>query len=127
MAVLAGYGLQMAKALTPGASSVSAKDFVARLRTTYAAGWGDVSADTPADPAGFDWAALGGAVAKHFRWAPSCAPHMCALVCALCRAHVTQPLTRTRLRQAGPAGHGGEGAQGGAAARQGREGSRAAP
>ena len=76
MVVLAGYGVLLAKGLTPGASTVSASDFLARLKRLYVAGWDDAAAQAP-NPGAFDWAALGGAVGKHFRWAPSSAPHMC--------------------------------------------------
>lgn len=89
MVVLAGCGVQLAKGLTPGATAISATDFLARLRLAHAAGWDD--ADAPARAAGgaggaavappaaaFDWASLGRACGKLFRWAPSSGPHMCA-------------------------------------------------
>jgi hypothetical protein len=83
MVVLAGYGVLLAKGLTPGASTVSASDFLARLKRLYVAGWDDATQQAPPNPGAFDWAALGGAVGKHFRWAPSSAPHMCVFHRAL--------------------------------------------
>ena len=79
MVVLAGYGVLLAKGLTPGASTVSAADFLSSLKRTYVAGWDD-AAETAPNPGAFDWAALGTDGGKHFRWAPSSGPHMC--VCA---------------------------------------------
>ena len=85
MVVLAGYGVLLAKGLTPGASTVSASDFLARLKRVYVAGWDDAAEAAP-NPGAFDWAALGAAVGKHFRWAPSSAPHMCVWVLVRRRA-----------------------------------------
>jgi hypothetical protein len=78
MVTLAGYGVQLAKGLTPGASAVSAGDFLAKLRLAHGGGMDDApDASAPANPNAFAWAALGASVRKYFRWAPSCAPHMC--------------------------------------------------
>ena len=125
MVVLAGYGVLMAKGLTPGASTVSAADFLSCLKRSYVAGWDD-AAETAPNPGAFDWAALGTDGGKYFRWAPSSGPHMCvarrgARLGPRCRAPRAR-LTRRRRAQAGAAGHGGKGAQGGAAAAARREG-----
>ena len=58
MVVLAGYGVLLAKGLTPGASTVSASDFLARLKRLYVAGWADATQQAPPNPGAFDWAAL---------------------------------------------------------------------
>ena len=104
MVVLAGYGVQLAKGLTPGASAVSAADFLGKLRLAYAAGWDDsADADGEAAPsaAAFDWARLGVAVGHHFRWAPSSGPHMCARGRAAPCCMRCPPPSLTRRRAAG--------------------------
>ena len=77
MVVFSDIGLALAKSMTPGVTKASPSEFLARLRTVYAASL-SADADAPLLPAAFDWAALGGAVGKYFRWVPSSAPHMCA-------------------------------------------------
>lgn len=73
MVLLTGQGVQLARALAPGARTVSVAELLSRLRSTYApgaAGEGDLEAKA------FDWAALGNDAARLFRTTYGSGPHL---------------------------------------------------
>jgi len=76
LVVLAGYGVQLAKGLTPGATAVRPSEFLDRLKLRFATGWAASQAGAEVAADSFDWAALGRAVGPLLRTAPSSAPHM---------------------------------------------------